>query len=128
MSRERPALKQTLRAQDKLKLKSDFDYVKANGRKYTTLYFIALIAEPPEDCTDLKCGVICSRKFDKRAVVRNRARRLIWEAFRLLKGNILPCRMILIPRKAICDVKMNAVMEQMEKVLMKSRRMAISPK
>ena len=61
-----------------------------------------------------RCGVICSRKFDKRAVRRNRARRLLHEAFRLTKQELAPCRIIFIPRRAILDQKMQDVARQLK--------------
>ena len=77
-------------------VKSEFDYVKANGKKYFSPYFIVLIASGSlpeegrrkEEGAKPRFGVICSRKFDRRAVLRNRARRLVRESFRLLKGRI----------------------------------------
>ena len=60
------------------------------------------------------CGVICSRKFDKRAVCRNRAKRLLYEAFRLTCKELKPCRIIFIPRRPILDQKMQDVAHQLK--------------
>ncbi len=103
---ERPAFR--LDPDCKIKLKSEFDSVKHGGRRITAQYFIMLVAGGVFG-TSLKCGIICSRKFDKRAVKRNRARRLLWEAFRLTAGEISPCGIILIPRRGILKVKMQDV-------------------
>ena len=92
----------------KLKLKSEFDAVKNSGRRVSAQYFIMLVSRQIFG-TSLKCGIICSRKFDKRAVKRNRARRLMWEAFRLIKTEISPCGIVLIPRREILRVKMQDV-------------------
>ena len=92
----------------KMKLKSEFDSVKNGGRRITAQYFIMLVSGGVFG-TSLKCGIICSRKFDKRAVKRNRARRLLWEAFRLTGTEIPPCGIILIPRRGILKVKMQDV-------------------
>ena len=46
-----------------------------------------------------RCGVICGKKYSLLAVERNRARRLLWESFRLLKPEIAVCRIVLIPRR-----------------------------
>ena len=64
-----------------------------------------------------KCGVICSRKFSLLAVERNRARRLLWESFRLLGDRILPCRMVLIPRHRIKKADQSMVMKELEQIL-----------
>ena len=64
-----------------------------------------------------KCGVICSRKFSLLAVERNRARRMMWESFRLLGRRILPFRMVLIPRRRIKGAAQTEVMEELAKLL-----------
>ncbi|MBE6408276.1 MAG: ribonuclease P protein component [Lentisphaerae bacterium] len=101
---------------DKLKRKSEFDEVKASGLKWNDPLFTFLAV--PASCEEgVRCGIICSRRFDKRAVVRNRARRLLWEAFRLLKADFPPCRFLLIPRRKICTENMNVVREHLNAVL-----------
>ena len=87
--------------QDKLVRKSQFDYVRTHGRKIVGPALIAVVAP----CDEPGCGVICSRKFSLLAVERNRARRLLWESYRLLKPELLPCRMILIPRQRLKTMK-----------------------
>ena len=67
----------------------------------------------------LQAGVICGRKFCIRAVVRNRARRLVWESFRLLKPQIKPCRLVFIPRQRIKQAKCADVQREMERLLKK---------
>lgn len=133
---KRLPVKQTLKKGDGLKLKSEFDYVKANGKKYFSPYFIVLIASGSlpeegrrkEEGAKPRFGVICSRKFDRRAVLRNRARRLVRESFRLLKGRIRPCAMVVIPRREISRVGTGEVMSDLEKILHRSRLLDTSPK
>lgn len=93
---------------DKLRFKSEFDYVRLAGKKQVGKAFLVVVASAPES-EGLKCGVICGRKFNTRAVVRNRARRLLWESFRLLKPEIVACRIILIPRRRILTMKRQEV-------------------
>ena len=64
-----------------------------------------------------RCGVICSRKFSLLAVERNRARRLLWESFRLLGRRILPCRMVVIPRHRIKKASRDLVFQELEQIL-----------
>ena len=103
----------------KMKLKSEFDSVKNGGRRIAAQYFVMLVSGPVFG-TSLKCGIICSRKFDKRAVKRNRARRLLWEAFRLTRTEISPCGIILIPRHGILKVKMQDVKAALADALRKA--------
>ena len=82
--------------------------------------YVVMVAAPVPDEGDFRYGVVCGRKFDKRAVVRNRARRLLKESVRLLKPRIKPCRMVLIPRKMILDVKQPVVQEEIKKLLIRA--------
>ena len=112
-----PVLKLRLLKSDKLTLKSDFDAVKNEGRSAAGALLVA--AATVSENGRLQTGVICGRKFCTKAVVRNRARRLVWESFRLLKPTIKPCRLVFIPRQRIRQAKCADVMYEMEKLLKK---------
>ncbi|MBQ9087702.1 MAG: ribonuclease P protein component [Lentisphaeria bacterium] len=86
-----------LRKQDKIHLKSQFDQIRKDGRKYLSPGVVAVVAPSPSG--RLECGVICSKKYSLLSVTRNRARRLLWESFRMLKPDLAVCRVLLIPRK-----------------------------
>lgn len=91
------AVRLRLRKQDKIHLKSQFDQIRQDGTKYLSPGVVAVVAPSPSG--RLECGVICSRKYSVLSVVRNRARRLLWESFRMLKPDLPVCRILLIPRK-----------------------------
>jgi len=112
-------LKLSLKPCDKLSLKSEFAHVRDNGRKLSAPSLLAIVAGSPDG--KLRCGVVCGRKFSLKAVERNRARRLLWESFRHLKRRMLPCHMILIPRKRLLDSKMQDAMNQLERVFADAR-------
>lgn len=125
-SEQNGTVKFCLKESDKLKTKWDFDGVKNNGKRLTCRYFTLLILidrSPENPDQDIQCGVICSRKFHKRAVVRNRARRVVWESFRLLKPRMLPCRIVVIPKRSICTANMNDVKTQLESLLNREQRL-----
>ena len=126
---ENPELKQSSKKRGRLTLKSEFAAVREQGRKQVSFLTVMLYARPdPSDPEPVpKCGVICSRKFDKRAVRRNRARRLLHEAFRIIRPELMPCRIIFIPRRAILDQKMPAVAMQMRSMLEKAGLFLNSP-
>ena len=111
-------LKKSLTSVDKLNLKSDFDYVRNNGVKYAGNCLLLVAAPSPDG--KLRCGVICGKKYNKSAVKRNRARRLLWESFRLLKAQILPGYLIMIPRQKIAVLKQQEVEKQLKKLLLKA--------
>ena len=115
----RHVLKKSLRKADKLKLKSDFEYVRNYGVKYVGKSFLTVIA-PPNNDNRVRCGVICSRKYSTLAVKRNRARRILFESFRLLKENIEPCMIVLIPRQKLMNYKQPQAMEELQKELEKA--------
>jgi len=98
-----------------LKLKSEFDYLRSAGRKRVTGTFVFVAAPSPDG--SLRCGVICSKKFSLLAVRRNRARRLLYESFRLLEKNISPVWLLLIPRSTIMESKCQDVAAELEKTL-----------
>lgn len=82
---------------------------------------ILVIAVPPDET--LRLGVVCGRKYSNKAVDRNRARRLVWESFRLIKTEIEPCHMVVIPRKAIAETKQQQVQKEMEYLLKKASKL-----
>ena len=91
------AVRLRLRKQDKIHLKSQFDQIRRDGKKFLAPGVVAVVAPAPSG--RLECGVICSKKYSLLSVSRNRARRLLWESFRMLKPDLAVCRVLLIPRK-----------------------------
>lgn len=90
-----------LRKADKLRFRAQFDQVRRDGSRSAGPAMVVVAAPSPEGV--VQCGVICSRKYSLKSVVRNRARRLLWESFRLLKPGMTPCRILLIPRRKLME-------------------------
>jgi len=86
-----------------LRLKSEFDYVRSTNFKIQTRSTILLVSDSPDN--KMRFGVICGRKFNKNAVVRNRAKRLIKESIRRIKFQIPLRHILFIPKKGICSLK-----------------------
>ena len=112
-------MKKTLNSTDKIRLKSEFDYVRENGKVYVSKYCLVVIAESPDNC--LRAGVICSKKYSKRAVKRNRARRLLWETFRELKQQIETKHIVFIARNNMKEKKQQDIQQVVEKILRKAK-------
>ena len=112
----------SLRKQEKLRTRKDFDALKEHGKACRDPFFTVLVqaAEPDDPVQNLRYGIICSRKLHHSAVVRNRARRLITETFRLCKEIILPCGILVIPRRAIFGAKQQEVQEHLLRTLKKA--------
>ena len=104
-----------LRKSSKLQRKSEFERLKSAPFRRAGLFMAVSVA--PGEGKFARFGVICSRKFSLLAVERNRARRLMWESFRLLSRRILPCRVVLIPRRRIKGAAQTEVMEELAKLL-----------
>ena len=112
----------TLRKQEKLRTRKDFDALKEHGKACRDPFFTVLVqAAKPDDPVQIpRYGVICSRKLHHSAVVRNRARRLVSETFRLNRESILPCSIVIIPRRAIFGAKQQEVQKHLLRILKKA--------
>ncbi len=112
----------SLRKQEKLRTRKDFDALKEHGKACRDPFFTVLVqaAEPDSPVQITRYGIICSRKLHHSAVIRNRARRLITETFRLCKGSILPCDILVIPRRAIFGAKQQEVQGHLLRTLKKA--------
>lgn len=112
----------SLRKQEKLRTRKDFDALKEHGKACRDPFFTVLVqaVEPGSSLPIPRYGVICSRKLHRSAVVRNRARRLITETFRLCKETILPCSILIIPRRTIFGAKQQEVQEHLIRTLKKA--------
>jgi ribonuclease P protein component len=113
-------LKKTLNKCDKLRLRSEFEHVRESGNKKVGRFVVLVTATAPDG--KLRCGVVCNRRYSVRAVIRNRARRLLWESFRLLKAQIVPCHMTLIVRAAMAGRKQFEVQKELFRLLKDANR------
>ena len=107
---------------DKLRFKSQFDQVRREGVKIASPGIVAIVAPSPEG--RLECGVICSKKYSLLSVVRNRARRLLWESFRMLKPEISVCRILLIPRRRMMGYDRMQAAAELAELLVKQNVLA----
>ncbi|MCM8528260.1 MAG: ribonuclease P protein component [Lentisphaeraceae bacterium] len=64
----------------------EFRYLKENGKPTVGKMMVLSHAKAPDGKRRL--GIIVTRKFNKRAVKRNRAYRIIREAYRLIKESV----------------------------------------
>ncbi len=83
-------MEQKFPAKHKLKQKSDIDVLFAKGR-WKTLGRVRMIVYSGEEINLLKIGVSAPKKNFKKAVDRNRIKRLLRESYRLNKQEIVSC-------------------------------------
>jgi len=101
----------TLRSNERLQLESEFKHVFDSGKKLAGQYIVLVIGSAPDG--ELRFGVVCSRKYSTRAVIRNRARRLMRESFRLLKANVRPAHLVFMARQRLKGRALQEVQSEM---------------
>ena len=97
----------TLPKNERLQRGSQFRHAYEHGRKFVGKLFVLYVVDaPPESRTATRCatravGVVTSRKIGD-AVTRNRARRLLREAYRLNKQKLNNnLQIVMVARSAI---------------------------
>lgn len=104
---------------DYIRCRSQFAYVRKHGKARYGRQMIATVVPAPDQRARL--GVIVSKKFNNKAVHRNRARRLMKEAYRLLRhGLTTPVWVVLIARKQLADRSLHEVQAELIWVLKKA--------
>jgi ribonuclease P protein component len=102
----------TFSRSERLRIASDFDRVYTSGTRIVSSRLMLIFAPSPVGVT--RMGLSVSRKIGK-AVVRNRVKRLLREAFRLNKHQVRKgYDILLVARKGVEDLKFR----QVELVLM----------
>lgn len=99
----------------RLNLKKDFKWVAA-GKKIETR-FAKLFINSGEN-TFPKIGIAGSSKNFKKATNRNRARRLVSNAFESLYPSLPPTiNIVALPKQGVLEVKSSEVLQDLEEVL-----------
>lgn len=94
---------------NRLKGQESFAFLYRKGRRWSheavVLYYLRDL--PPEE--GVKIGVSVSKKVSKRAVDRNRLRRLFFEAIRPLAPNLAGLRMMVVVKKKMMEMDLEEV-------------------
>ena len=101
----------------RLNLKKDFKWVAA-GRKLESQY-LTLFLRYGEN-TKARVGIAVSSKVFKKATERNRARRLVSQAFQSTISQLpSTVNMVALPKQGVLDVKSTDVLLDLEQALKK---------
>ncbi|NJN48764.1 MAG: ribonuclease P protein component [Alkalinema sp. RL_2_19] len=111
--------------QNRLKRREDFDWVYRSGirRRATHLHVVAVHVSRAGDGNqyESRFGISISKKVSKLAVVRNRLKRQIKAALRLLLPQIKPgWSVVIIVRSSILGCDYWQILRELEQLLLKS--------
>ena len=99
----------------RLRNRSQIDAVKQCASQ-AGRYTVMVIRKTPPD-GERRAAFLISRRFDRLAVRRNRARRLFRECWRRLFPCLAPCWVLMIPRKSLKGAKLAEVLPEVESAL-----------
>ena len=107
-----------LKKQNRLSTKYEFARTKRFGTKYNAAFFYLYCLAPPKYTGPTRLGFVSTANFDKSAVKRNRAKRVLREVFRINFGRIKSGYWAAVyPKPAIKDVKYEDVNTDFNKLL-----------
>ena len=99
--------------------KSEFNKVYSKGRSLANREMVIYILE--DETLRGKVGFAAGKKLGC-AVVRNRVKRLLREAYRLNQNNIKPnCKLILVGRKNLVDAKCDVAIKSFRELCKRAK-------
>lgn len=93
----------------------DLQLVKNSGLSQTGKFCIVVVLKTPPD-GQRRVAFLISRRYDRLAVRRNRARRLFREVFHQIYEDLSPVWMLLIPRRKMGSAKMPDVLAEVRQM------------
>lgn len=104
--------------------RADYRKVFDEGKSFPSRYFVLWLVKVPEGKKGIRMGTVVSKRTFPHAVQRNRARRLMREAFRQLKGGVRDgfWLMMLGRRKLVApETKLEDVLRDFRRICCKAK-------
>jgi ribonuclease P protein component len=109
-------VKRTLRKRQRLQHGTDFRRARNEGRRLTGRWMLLNVLRA-EDLPSRRLGVVTSRQLGD-AVTRNRARRIVREAWRLIQEQVTtPCDVVVVVRRGLVGRSMQEAREELLRLL-----------
>lgn len=103
---------------ERLKKSWEFQRAYKKGKKYWDAYFVIYVYHTQLKQTRL--GITVSKKVGK-SVQRNRVKRLVREAFRVLKYKLLPhYDIVVVGRSSACGLTMHEARDSLQKLFLRA--------
>jgi ribonuclease P protein component len=113
--RDEPPSRRIARGAHVLRRRSEFEAVLRSGRRMVSDHFV--LRASPNDIAYARLGIIAGRKAAARAVDRNRAKRLIRDAFRAASGDIGPYDVTIQLRADVRKQLNSTLRDELEKLM-----------
>ena len=97
----------------------DIEKIKKEGKPLTSNHFSLLFLDRNDD-KRVRVGFVVSKKISNRAVVRNKVKRRLSEAFRTVIEKInCNCDFLVLSKKSIVDLKKDELIGEINAILRK---------
>ncbi len=107
-----PAAAHGPRERTRLRTRAQLDRVWRDGRREAGTFCLAIALTPAPDGLG-RVAYVVSRRYSPKAVVRNRARRLLREAYRCLRPSLTAGWVVLVPRQRMRQARAQNVCEDL---------------
>lgn len=109
-----PSHNQQTRRANRLRQHREYEYMRRSGQRHPGKTCLLVTAQAPDET--LRYAIITSRRYSPKAVVRNRARRLLREAMRRLWPELSPAWFLLIPRYRMKEARLQDVLADLDRL------------